>query len=486
MICKDLLPISTVEHEGFLTLLKILAPLYKPPSTKTMTKRLESRHDVMKQAFVKELQDADHYCLTCDNWTDSSNKSYLGVTIHYLQKSSKMKSGCLGCFPLHEHHTAEYLKQSLQQLFEEFNITTEKLTAIISDGEAAIKKACTEIVGKDKHIVCIAHVVAHLLPDALTKFPELTSIIEQIKSIVTLIRRSIPASDKLRELQLKAGKSEGTALSLIQDVPIRWTTKVDAIERYMELEPYIYAAMSECANPIDVLNREQIKILNDIFPLMKPIRDVIKEISGDSYPTCSIIIPIIHCMRKKIDDVNLQTEIGKNCKIKIQAAISQRFKNFEHVPLLSMATILDPRFKKVHFKDVLAVYPAISRINAKLKDFKSKTPEHLLESQTEKLESIWDFHDTLELKQKSISNASKNLELEQYLQLERIPRKDDIFMYWKSVETTFPSLSKLALRHLSVIGTSVPCERLFSKAGLIKRDNRNRLTSRHLNMLVFL
>ncbi|XP_039302735.1 E3 SUMO-protein ligase ZBED1-like [Solenopsis invicta] len=303
MICKDLLPISTVEHESFLTLLKVLAPLYKPPSNKTMTKKLESRYDVMKQGFVKELQDADCYCLTCDNWTDCSNKSYLGVTIHYLQKSFKMKSGCLGCFPLHERHTAEYLKQSLQQLLEEFNITTEKLTAIVSDGEAAIKKACTEIVGKDKHIVCIAHVVAHvvahLLPDALTKFPELTSIIDQVKSIVTLIKRSIPASDKLRELQLKAGKSEGTVLSLIQDVPTRWTTKVDAIERYLELEQYVYVAMSDCANPVDVLSREEIKILKDVFPIMEPIRDVIREISGDSYPTCSFIIPIVHCMKIK-------------------------------------------------------------------------------------------------------------------------------------------------------------------------------------------
>lgn len=145
-----------------------------------------------------------------------------------------------------------------------------------------------------------------------------------------------------------------------------------------------------------------------------------------------------------------------------------------------MATILDPRFKKVHFEDPLAVYPAIKRINSKLKAFKSETPEHIPEPQTKISDSIWDFHDSLEVDQKSISNVdsniSKDLELEQYLQLKRISRKDDIFMYWKRVETTFLSLSKLAIKQLSVIATSVPSERLFSKAGLIKRDNRNRLT----------
>ena len=59
MICKDLLTLSTVEHEGFLTLLNVLVPIYKPPSRKTLVKMLESRYDVMKEIFIKELEDAD-------------------------------------------------------------------------------------------------------------------------------------------------------------------------------------------------------------------------------------------------------------------------------------------------------------------------------------------------------------------------------------------------------------------------------------------
>ena len=84
------------------------------------------------------------------------------------------------------------------------------------------------------------------------------------------------------------------------------------------------------------------------------------------------------------------------------------------------------------------------------------------------------------------SDLSGNAYLKQYMQLKRLSRKDNIFIYWKRVEETFPSLSKVALRQLSVLGTSIPSERLFSKAGLIKRDNRNGLTGRHLNVLLFL
>ena len=40
--------------------------------------------------------------------------------------------------------------------------------------------------------------------------------------------------------------------------------------------------------------------------------------------------------------------------------------------------------------------------------------------------------------------------------------------------------------NLTVIATLVPAERLFSSAGLIRSDNRNRLTSAHFQQLLFL
>ncbi|OXU16701.1 hypothetical protein TSAR_013589 [Trichomalopsis sarcophagae] len=264
-----------------------------------MTWKLESRYNIMKEAFIKELEDVPYYCLTVDNWTDSSNQSYIGITIHHVNNSA-MTGRVLGCFPLYENHTSEYLMKSIQNIFDDFKIKKDKVTAMITDGASNIKKACIDLLGKDKHLVCIAHVVSHLLPDALNNFKELNTIIDKVKAIVTQMKRSIPASDKLKEMQLKDGKTEGTILKLKLDVPTRWTTKIEMLERYILLEPYIYNAINKCEKPLNLLTREEISIVKDILPIMEPIKTVITEISGDDYPICSLIIPIINCMKQKI------------------------------------------------------------------------------------------------------------------------------------------------------------------------------------------
>jgi hypothetical protein len=58
--------------------------------------------------------------------------------------------------------------------------------------------------------------------------------------------------------------------------------------------------------------------------------------------------------------------------------------------------------------------------------------------------------------------------------------------YWSNVRMVFPNLYKLAVRYLPIVGTSVPCERLFSKAGITLCEKRNRLSAKRLSSLLFL
>ena len=63
-----------------------------------------------------DLKSITNISLTTDNWTDrNTNKSYLGLIVHYSE-ISKIKSINLGFFPLDQRHTADYLGTQLDNL----------------------------------------------------------------------------------------------------------------------------------------------------------------------------------------------------------------------------------------------------------------------------------------------------------------------------------------------------------------------------------
>lgn len=63
---------------------------------------------------------------------------------------------------------------------------------------------------------------------------------------------------------------------------------------------------------------------------------------------------------------------------------------------------------------------------------------------------------------------------------------DNTLTLWKDMKSVYPILSNIAIKYLSTVATSVSSERLFSKAGLTLSNQRNRLTPKHLNELLFL
>lgn len=492
MICKDLLCLSFVEHAGFKAVLEYTSPLFKMPSSDTITRKMEIKYELLKEKFALELEHVECYCITCDNWTDLANDTYIGVTIHY-RKDSELVSGTLGCIPLKERHTSEYLLEKLKNVFKEFKVNIEKIFVMISDRAANIKKACIDLVGIKKWLPCIAHVLSSIIPDSLAEFPDLTSMVDKLKGIVKLIRQCGPATDELKRSQIAKGVSEGNTLKLIQSVPTRWDSTINMIERYFEIEPHLFTSMSKCSKPLDLMTREESCVMKDVLITMLPIREILKEIGGQKYPTASLIIPLISLLEKSYESISPNTDQGRAFKAKVSDNLNEQFKYIEQNKILAVSTILDPRFKRLYFKLPTAIVSTKNYIKlelSKLKSIRIKSSETVSTSVKQSTESskktnVWDLHDQLQ-RSKTRDQLSEDIELEQYLDLEEIQRFDDPLDYWLGVKKTFPNLSIMALNYLSLLATSIPSERLFSTAGKIRTETRNKLLPKHVNMLVFL
>ncbi|KAK3911897.1 Putative AC9 transposase [Frankliniella fusca] len=80
------------------------------------------------------------------------------------------------------------------------------------------------------------------------------------------------------------------------------------------------------------------------------------------------------------------------------------------------------------------------------------------------------------------------VELRQYLNRPPVDRKTytDPLIAWEGMREIYPHVYAVALKFLPLLATSVPSERLFSHAGLIATQLRNRLSPQNLNMLLLL
>lgn len=251
-----------------------------------------------------------------------------------------------------------------------------------------------------------------------------------------------------------------------------------------------------CLTAPGVLSREEIDVLEDTVRVLGPIEFVTTEISGDSYPTSSLVIPLIHCMEGTIKNCVALTIEGNKFRDNILFEVQRRFKAIESNKILAVSTILDPRYKRIHFQSLRAVSDALSYINRQLKIIATNNNEevnridHLEQRTRNKVNEfdVWAFHYNLvESRALSVDDSDgMSLELRQYLNQSLISRSQNPFEHWQTLKSAYPTLFPIAMRYLSVVATSVPSELVFSKTGIIKSDLRSRLTGKRLNNLLFL
>jgi hypothetical protein len=106
----------------------------------------------------------------------------------------------------------------------------------------------------------------------------------------------------------------------------------------------------------------------------------------------------------------------------------------------------------------------------------SETPAS--STSTEFSYSLFDHFDQKVTEVRSIicPNVSATLMMRQYLKLPHLHRGKNSLDFWKQHKMTLPELYKLQLKYLCKSATSVPSERILSKAGLLTNNRRNRLS----------
>jgi hypothetical protein len=245
--------------------------------------------------------------------------------------------------------------------------------------------------------------------------------------------------------------------------------------------------------------------------VLAPFEEVTREVSSEA-ARISLVIPLAAVLR------NLVTKEGNDAGIKtikssLLESLNERFNNSEQEPLYTVATLVDPRFKKKNFSSlvsttakasVLLAYNAVTQtmLSSSQRASQSQQPTTTNEGNNEmpaakqprrleKSSRLWDCMDEIVQSTSTTSEQEEpakgiDNEMTQYLCEPVIHHMVDPLLWWRQNVERFPNLATVTRAYLGAPPTSVPSERLFSLAGEVLSDHRSSLRPDNAARLIFL
>lgn len=500
MIVKEYQPFKIVEEEEFKKFVHLLCPGYSLPCRKTISNSLIPQLYERTSANVKEkIKDAFAICITTDAWTSLNNHSFVGVTAHWIDADMEMASNLLECIQFNEQHTAENLCSFLKNIFAKWGIDN-KITAIVRDNAANIKAAVK--LGGWRDLACFAHSLNLIVQDGLVCIKSTT---DKVKSIVEHFKRSSQALHKLNTVQEQMGLP---IIKLKQDVKTRWNSTYDMFSRILKLRDAVVSTLAILSFEIQLSNDDW-RVIETVASILQIFYEITEEISAEKNVTLSKIIIYVKALKSEINsyiekysqDSLIPVEINEMLST-ISQKMSERFRDVEENELIAQATILDPRFKKFGFMNEHKFEKAVSILKAKAsKECAGTTQSESEETaaasimstensqkKRKKISNIWENFDQEVIKSKASTNplAAGIVEVDKYLQEVLISRKENPLKWWEVRKHIYPRLYKIMLKRLCIVSTSVPCERIFSKAGQVLSEKRTRLKDDKVSQILFL
>ncbi|KAF2887485.1 hypothetical protein ILUMI_18688 [Ignelater luminosus] len=114
-IIKEMRPVCTVEKPAFVKLVEGLSGK-KPCDRKTLRSKLEAAKSTDIDYIKKELAKTKYVCTAADIWS-AQNKSYLGVTVHFIDdKNFERKSFVLCCKRFKFAHSFDKIAEVINEV----------------------------------------------------------------------------------------------------------------------------------------------------------------------------------------------------------------------------------------------------------------------------------------------------------------------------------------------------------------------------------
>ncbi|KAL0151887.1 hypothetical protein M9458_052807 [Cirrhinus mrigala] len=254
----------------------------------------------------------------------------------------------------------EKAKEDVKKARAEWGIQNE-VRCLVTDA-AANMIACASRL-KMHHTNCLAHALNLVVKKAIEQTPGLEDIRVKARKIVAHFKSSTTAREKLLLLQNQMGKPNH---KLIQEVDTRWNSTYAMLERLFAQKEPVGAAMISLKTNLTPLTSEEYQTVNECLGVMCYFNEASTELSEEKRVSGSKVIPLIRMLRHAITSKTSQVHDDTALQLcnNLLRLISERMSTYETMSVMTLATLLDPRFKTIGFCSQSNAQTAVRRLTA--------------------------------------------------------------------------------------------------------------------------
>ena len=112
-----------------------LNPRYQLPSRRYFVEHEipQLYSEIKEKTVVPKLLEAKHFAVTTDFWTSITRVPFMSFTVHFIDNDWILRSYCLDTVPSYEDHTGENIAAALQDVLENWQLSSENLVATTTD-----------------------------------------------------------------------------------------------------------------------------------------------------------------------------------------------------------------------------------------------------------------------------------------------------------------------------------------------------------------
>ncbi|XP_047998608.1 zinc finger BED domain-containing protein 4-like [Leguminivora glycinivorella] len=252
-----------------------------------------------------------------------------------------------------------------------------------------------------------------------------------------------------------------------------------------------------------VISEEEWEAFGQLCTILRPFEEMTTEMSGEKYVTGGNVIVATRILKDTCEELYKMDNILPQITAfigELDKYIDERFDKVEKSGSFSLCTFLDPRFKMAAFKDQSEAAKTKRRVQDKVQEMiarqRQEVPAEPFAPSNKKTLSAWDVFDKFMSDKitsqqgtplsKAIKEVQMYAEDDILLRVDSEGNKNCPRKWWAAHRHIYPNLAHIYRTNCNIVASSVPCERLFSKTGLIISDRRSSLKSDKVRQLMFL